>query len=87
MKKHKLLTLVLVLVLGFVSNFLQAQTVYVTSAGKKYHMKNCTSVKEGKTGIDLAEAKKKGLTPCAVCKPDVKKEGATPKEEPKKTKK
>lgn len=86
MKRKHFLTFILVLVLGFISNFAQAQTVYVTTSGKKYHMKNCTSVKEGKTGLDLAEAKKKGLTPCAVCQPDVKKEGAAPKAAPAKKK-
>lgn len=47
---------------------LSAQTVYVTDAGKKYHAKNCSVVKTGKKGIDLAEAKKQGLEPCKICK-------------------
>ncbi|MCP4213147.1 MAG: hypothetical protein GY765_00755 [bacterium] len=50
-------------------------TVYVTKAGKKYHKKNCKVVKEGKKGIKLSEAVKKGLTPCAVCKPPAPKKG------------
>ena len=40
---------------------LKAQTVYVTETGKKYHAKNCDIVKTGKKGIELSEAKKKGL--------------------------
>lgn len=48
----------------------QAQTIYVTESGKKFHKKNCTVVKEGKKGLELAEAKKKGYTACSVCKPD-----------------
>jgi hypothetical protein len=47
---------------------LKAQTVYVTETGKKYHAKNCDIVKTGKKGIELTEAKKKGLEPCKSCK-------------------
>lgn len=43
-------------------------TVYVTDQGKKYHTKNCR-LKHGSKGAKLSEAKKKGYTPCAVCKP------------------
>ena len=43
-------------------------TVYVTKEGKKYHTKNCR-LKHGSKGIKLSEAKKKGYTPCATCKP------------------
>lgn len=43
-------------------------TVYVTDQGKKYHTKNCR-LKHGSKGVKLSEAKKKGYTPCAVCKP------------------
>ena len=52
----------------------KAQTVYITDGGKKYHLKNCSVVKTGKKGIDLADAKKQGYTACAVCKPDEKHE-------------
>lgn len=45
-----------------------AQTVYITDNGKKYHAKNCDIVKSGKKGIELADAKKKGLEPCKSCK-------------------
>lgn len=47
-----------------------SQTVYATKDGKKYHKKNCTIVKEGKKGVDVKDAKKQGLQPCQVCKPD-----------------
>lgn len=46
--------------------------VYVKENGKKYHKKNCKIVKEGKIGIKLSEAIKKGYEPCAVCKPPTK---------------
>lgn len=47
---------------------LKAQTVYITENGKKYHAKNCNLAKTGKKGIELADAKKKGLEPCKACK-------------------
>lgn len=49
---------------------MQAQTVYVTESGKKYHAKNCDVAKTGKKGITLSEATKAGYTPCKVCKAD-----------------
>ena len=44
-------------------------TVYVTSAGTKYHiLKNCPSIANKKTrSITAAEAKKKKYTPCKIC--------------------
>lgn len=50
---------------------LKAQTVYITESGKKYHAKNCSMVKTGKKGIELAEAQKQGYEPCKNCKADV----------------
>ncbi len=47
---------------------LNAQTVYVTENGKKYHAKNCNIVKTGKKGMDISEAKKKAYEPCKSCK-------------------
>lgn len=57
--------------LFLIGNKLNAQTVYITDSGKKYHMKNCDVAKTGKKGIELAEAKKKGYEACKVCKADV----------------
>jgi hypothetical protein len=62
---------------------LKAQTVYVTETGKKYHAKNCDIVKTGKKGIELSEAKKKGLEPCKSCK--VETETKTVADKPKTT--
>lgn len=70
MKQRNLFTFVFFIVFAMMSHLASAQTVYVTENGKKYHKKNCTLVNEGKKGIELAEAKKKGLEPCGVCKPD-----------------
>jgi hypothetical protein len=57
--------------------------VYVTEKGKKFHKKNCTVVKEGKKGLELADAKKQKYTSCEVCKPEAPKVEAT---DPKKKK-
>lgn len=43
-------------------------TVYVTTKGKKYHVRNC-KLKSGSKGIKLSEAKKQKYMPCQVCKP------------------
>lgn len=43
--------------------------VYIKEGGKKYHKKNCSLVKTGKTRVTLSEALKRGYTPCKVCKP------------------
>lgn len=48
--------------------YLQAQTVYITETGKKYHAKNCNLAKTGKKGIELKDALKAKYTPCANCK-------------------
>jgi hypothetical protein len=47
---------------------INAQTVYVTETGKKYHAKNCDIAKTGKKGIELKEAKKQGYEACKICK-------------------
>lgn len=50
---------------------INAQTVFVTSTGKKYHTKNCDLLKEGKKkSITLAEARKQGYDACKMCKAD-----------------
>ncbi len=70
MKVRNLFTSITLVAGMLLANLADAQTVYSTEKGKKYHKKNCTAVKEGKKGIELTEAKKLGLEACAVCKPD-----------------
>lgn len=70
MKKQHFLTVIFFIAFFAITSLASAQTVYVTEKGKKYHKKNCTVVKEGKKGIELSDAKKKGLEPCATCKPE-----------------
>lgn len=47
----------------------EAQTVYITKTGSKYHTANCRYLKYSQFPISLKEAKQKGYTPCSVCKP------------------
>lgn len=67
-KKHFIYTAILFLLLSV--SKLNAQTVYITESGKKYHAKNCSIAKTGKKGIELSEAIKQGYEPCKVCKAD-----------------
>ena len=50
-----------------IAAFAGGDKVYVTDGGKKYHKKNCSVVKTGKSETTLDEAKKKGYTSCNVC--------------------
>lgn len=47
-------------------------TYYVTSAGKKYHLKHCIIIKykNNLTEIKLNDAIKKGYKPCMICNSD-----------------
>ena len=76
MKTKHILTICLFIAFLMV-NKLQAQTVYITDSGKKYHAKNCSIVKTGKKGIELAEAKKQGYEPCKSCKVEPEPKKAT----------
>lgn len=58
--------LLFLLYLGFTGN---AQDVYKTPSGKKYHLETCKTVKNVSQKITLQQAAEKGLEPCKVCKP------------------
>lgn len=62
-----LLFFVLSFSLMSISLEIEAQTVYVTKTGKKYHKESCRYAKTG-WASSLADAKKRGLTACLVCK-------------------
>ena len=70
MKTRNIVTAFVFAIGLLLANLSFAQTVYSTEKGKKFHKKNCSVVNEGKKGMELAEAKKLGLEPCSVCKPD-----------------
>ncbi len=61
----KLIIVLIVMFVGLSINT-QAQTVYVTKSGTKYHTKDCQHSK-GATQMSLADAKAKKLTACNVC--------------------
>lgn len=50
-------------------NLVNAQTVYVTNTGEKYHTESCHYLKQSKKAIVLEKAKKLNYTACKVCKP------------------
>lgn len=47
----------------------QESKVFMTKTGTKYHRDGCRYLKKSKIEITLADAKKKHLQPCSVCKP------------------
>lgn len=50
----------------------EAQKVFITRTGEKYHRKSCGYLKYSSIELELREAKKNGYTPCSVCKPPSK---------------
>lgn len=48
----------------------QAQTVYITKTGEKYHKTTCRYLKHSKKEITLKKAKALGYEACLVCKPN-----------------
>ena len=47
----------------------QAQTVYITKTGEKYHKDSCRHLKYSKREITLQQALEAGYQACLVCKP------------------
>jgi NOL1/NOP2/fmu family ribosome biogenesis protein len=70
MKKPLRIACILALLLLAIIGRSSSQTAYLTDNGKKYHAKNCSLAKTGKSGMQLADAKKKGFEPCKNCKAD-----------------
>tara|TARA_R110002072_G_scaffold30097_12_gene94439 strand:+ start:7532 stop:7918 length:387 start_codon:yes stop_codon:yes gene_type:complete len=73
---NKALQFFLLTALLLITFQLQAQTVFITKTGAKYHKESCRYAKTG-WASDLAAAKKKGLTACLVCKPSSSETGQT----------
>jgi len=44
-------------------------TVYVTESGARYHLSSCRTLRGNGRAISLADAKRRGYTPCKVCQP------------------
>jgi hypothetical protein len=66
--KARLTGLLLFLMLAIAMNT-NAQTVYVTRTGAKYHADYCRYLKQSKYSINLSEAVEQGYTACSVCRP------------------
>jgi hypothetical protein len=47
----------------------EAQTVYVTKTGKKYHDTYCQYLSHSKVEIELSKARQLGYTACSICSP------------------
>jgi hypothetical protein len=47
----------------------EAQTVYITKTGKKYHDEYCQYLSHSKVEIELSKALELGYGACSVCKP------------------
>lgn len=57
------------LALIFVFIITNAQTVFKTPSGQKYHLADCRMVKNVSQEISVTEAKELSLQPCKICKP------------------
>jgi hypothetical protein len=45
------------------------QTVYVTHSGGRYHREHCSSLRNSRIAVSLAEAVRSGYEPCSRCGP------------------
>lgn len=68
MKKLQLLLWCLFLV-ACASGPTEAQTVFITRTGAKYHTGDCRYLHSSKIPISLKEAGERGYTACSVCRP------------------
>jgi hypothetical protein len=48
----------------------EAQTVYITKSGSKYHAEGCRYLKSSKIPVTLKVAKEQGYGACSVCSPE-----------------
>lgn len=72
MRKHPYAFLLWFVLVACVQSSSEAQTVYVTKTGAKYHRGDCHYLKYSKFPITLSNAEKQGYTPCSFCRPDIK---------------
>jgi hypothetical protein len=75
MRKRIAEIILIIILAGFTQVFAndQARIVYIAGSGngKKYHVEDCRTLKNSrKVEITAEEAKRRGYTPCGVCKPD-----------------
>jgi methylphosphotriester-DNA--protein-cysteine methyltransferase len=61
--------IVLLLLVACASQASDAQSVYITKTGKKYHRASCQYLRKSQIEISMKEAVDRGYTPCSVCTP------------------
>ncbi|MEQ8926078.1 MAG: hypothetical protein RLO81_09720 [Fulvivirga sp.] len=62
-------TLLLILLYSCTRQKADAQTVYITKTGSKYHTESCRYLSHSKYPISLKDAKIRAIEACKVCKP------------------
>jgi len=60
---------ILLILLTLFCHTANAQKVYRTPTGKKYHLASCNTVNNVSAVLAVAEAVQLGLEPCKICKP------------------
>jgi len=60
--------LLVLLVFVFLCDMAGAQTVFVSSKGKKYHTEDCKILASDKKALSVEDAKKEGYKACRKCK-------------------
>ena len=68
-KTMKFLKITLILLFIACHSDLNAQVVYTTKTGEKYHTKGCRYLKGSEKEVTLQRALDLGYTGCSVCKP------------------
>ena len=61
---------IVTLIVFLFSFSINAQTVFKTPSGAKYHLASCRMVKNVSEEITISKARKLGLEPCKICQPD-----------------
>lgn len=58
-----------ILLIACTASSSEAQTVYITKTGKKYHRGSCQYLRKSQFAIAMTEAVGRGYTACSVCEP------------------
>lgn len=67
----KRITIAACLVLAVMAVYAATGMVYVTSSGKKYHVRTCRTIAQSKqvSELTIEQARARGYEPCKVCAP------------------
>jgi hypothetical protein len=61
--------LLYILLIACTASTSEAQTVYITKTGEKYHRSSCQYLRKSKYAVSMTEAVERGYTACSVCQP------------------